>query len=326
MKNVVVFGGGNGLSTTLKGIKSIKDINISAVVTVADSGGSTGEIRKHYNSPALGDLRRVVVALSKKETVLNELMEYRFPKNDKELGSPFDNHSLGNIIMLALNNINGFYEGIRTLSNIFNVCGEVVPLTNNVSCDIQATYSDGSKAVQEHNIPNKGKHIDEISYVNVDEISVNPRVIEVIENADLIVFSFGSLYTSIVASFALPEVKKALIKNKDKKFAYLCNIMTQPGETDGMSAYEHIQAIEKHLEYGIIDYIVINNEAPNEKLIKKYNDAGSQLILPDKKITNSHCNVLELSLIDNNNENVLRHDVKKVKKAFETLLKEIVEG
>ncbi len=298
MKNVVVFGGGNGLSTTLKGIKSIKGINISAVVTVADSGGSTGEIRKHYNSPALGDLRRVVVALSKKESPLNDLMEYRFP--DAGLESPFNNHSLGNIIMLALNNINGFYEGIRTLSNIFNVCGEVVPLTNDVSCDIQARYSDGTNAVKEHNIPNKSKKIEEISYVNKEDIKVNPRVLEVIENADLVVFSFGSLYTSIIASFILPEVKNALIKNKDKKFAYLCNIMTQPGETDEMTAYEHIQAIEKHLEYGIIDYVVINNEIPNDTLIKKYKEAGSSIILPDKKIRDSHCNVLELSLIDNN--------------------------
>lgn len=319
--NVVIFGGGNGLSTTLKGLKEIKDINIAAVVTVADSGGSTGEIRKYYNSPALGDLRRVVVALSKKETVLNELMEYRFP--EQGLQDPFNNHSLGNIIMLALNNMNGFYEGIRTLSKIFNISGEAIPLTNDVSCEIQASYTDGSVTVSEHNIPNTTKKIEEISYVDKDSIKVNPRVLEVIEDADLIVFSFGSLYTSIIASFILPEVKEALIKNKDKKFAYLCNIMTQPGETDNMSAYEHIKAIEKHLEYGIIDYIIINNEIPSQQLVDKYQKAGSSLILADKKIKDSHASVLELSLIDNNNETVLRHDIKKIKKAFLKLLKTI---
>lgn len=318
IKNVVVFGGGSGLSTTLKAIKTIKDINISAVVTVADSGGSTGVIRHYYKSPALGDLRRVIGSLSQKETFFNDLMEYRFKQQNKQ--SPLDNHSLGNLIMLALNEKYGFYDGVRFLSDVLKIKGEVIPLTDNEECELQAEYEDGTIAEKEHNIPNEQKKIKTISYKNDVNIKVNPRVIEAIRNADLIVFSFGSLYTSIIASIALSEVKKVLIENKDKKFVYLCNIVTQPGETDNMNAYDHINAIEEHLEHGIIDYILINNDTPSKELLEKYSKTNSKMVEIDNNIKKSHCIILSESLIDNSNHEHIRHDIKKINKAFKKLL------
>lgn len=323
MKNIVIFGGGNGLSTSLKGLKEINDINIRAVVTVADSGGSTGQIRKFYKSPALGDLRRVLVSLSKRETFLNQLMNYRFNSNHPE--DPLNNHSLGNLIMLATNEMNGFYEGIRLLSNIFDVKGEVIPLTDSVDCELVAHYDDGTTMISEHSIPDANKRIDYIEYLNENDIIVNPRVLEVINEADIIVFSFGSLYTSIIASMALPKVKEALLANKDKTFVYLCNIVTQPDETPNMDAYDHILAIEKQLEHGIIDYIVMNDHLPSSNLIKKYEKTNAQLILPNDRIKNSHCEVVASSLIDDYNQELIRHDTKKIKKAFKILLEKMEE-
>lgn len=323
MKNIVVFGGGSGLSTTLKAIKNIKDINLSAVVTVADSGGSTGMIRNHYKSPALGDLRRVLGSLSQKETFFNDLMEYRF--KEKKLESPFDKHSLGNIIMLALNEKYGFYDGIRFLSEVLKVKGEVIPLTDNEECELEAEYEDGTKALQEHNIPNLSKKIKYIKYKDEFKINVNRRVIEVIRNADLIIFSFGSLYTSIIASIALPEIKQALIENKDKKFAYFCNMVTQPGETDNMNVYDHVKAIEEHLEHGIIDYVIANDDIPNKALIEKYEKANSKLVEIDNDIRKSHCHLITTSLVDNSNDEHIRHDIKKINKSFKNLLS-LLEG
>lgn len=322
MKNIVFFGGGTGLSTILKGIKDLADIQISAVVTVADSGGSTGMLRKEYGIPAIGDIRQVLIALARKESLLNELMSYRF--DQKADCSTIGRHSLGNLIIYSLIDIKkDFYDGIFYLSKVFNVIGDILPVTDYANCHLKATYSDGSTQVGEDKIPIKNKKITSITYCDIDKITVNPKVIQAIHDADVYVFSCGSLYTSIIATLALPEIKKALLENSEKHFVYFSNIVTQPNETSNMNAYEHVQEIEKYLCSGILNTIIMNNKNPCDELISKYEASGAKLILPDERIMNSHCEVLQASLIDNSNTQTIRHDVKKIRKVFKQYLKEI---
>lgn len=320
MRNIVIFGGGTGLSTLLKGIKEIPDINLQAIVTVADSGGSTGIIRKEYNIPAIGDIRKVLLSLANQESILNDLMHYRFSKHivDATIGD----HSLGNLIIYSLIDIkDDFYKGIQYLSEVFRITGEIIPLTDFAGCELKAIYEDGSFCIGESCIPNTKKKIKEITYCDIEKISVNPRAINAINEADIIVFSCGSLYTSIIANIVLPEIKEAILANRHKTFCYFCNIVTQPSETRAMEAIEHIQEIEKHLEYGIIDAIIMNDTLPDKALIEKYELSGSKLILPNERIQNSHCEIIAESLIDNNNHDNIRHDAKKIKKAFKLFLK-----
>lgn len=322
MKNIVFFGGGTGLSSILKGIKEIQDINISAIVTVADSGGSTGILRKEYNVPALGDIRQVLISLSNKEDFLNQLMKYRFEKNPDAIS--LKDHSLGNLIIYSFIDIkNSFYDGIHYLSEIFKITGEIIPVTDYAKCELRAFYTDGTFMDSEDKIPSEVKKIDNITYCDIEKINVNPLALHAINNADVIVFSCGSLYTSVIANLALPQIKNALILNKEKAFVYISNIVTQPNETRDMDALDHIKEIEKYLQHGIIDAILMNNTKPLSTLVDKYKNANSKLILPDERIYNSHCSVYEASLIDDSNLLNIRHDYKKLKKLFIQYLKEI---
>lgn len=322
MKNIVFFGGGTGLSSILKGIKEIPDINISAIVTVADSGGSTGILRKEYNVPALGDIRQVLIALSNKEEFLNQLMKYRFEKTPDAIS--LKDHSLGNLIIYSFIDIkNSFYDGIHYLSEIFKITGEIIPVTDYAKCELRAYYTDGTFMDGEDKIPSETKKIDSITYCDLEKINVNPLAIHAINNADIIVFSCGSLYTSVIANLALPQIKDALISNKEKAFVYISNIVTQPNETRDMNAFDHIKEIEKYLCHGIVDAILMNNTKPLGELVNKYGRVNSKLILPDEKIYNSHCAVYEASLIDDSNTLNIRHDYKKLKKLFVQYLKEI---
>ncbi|MGL4950280.1 MAG: gluconeogenesis factor YvcK family protein [Mycoplasma sp.] len=322
MKNIVFFGGGTGLSTLLRGIKEIDGIHIQAIVTVADSGGSTGLIRKEFNIPALGDIRQVMLSLSQKENILQKLTEYRFNPKNKE-NSSLSKHSLGNLIIYALIDLNNdFYQGIYHLSKIFNLKGEVIPVTDYPNAQLIARYEDGTEQIGEHLIPSLGKKIEFISHMETDKIVVNPRAIQAINEADIIVFSCGSLYTSIIANLSLPAIKNALLENDEKKFIYFSNIVTQPNETMGFDALDHVAEIEKYLKYGIIDIVVMNDTKPSDKLIEKYKETKSDLILPNERIMNSHCEVIGCSLIDNSNQDNIRHDAKKIKKAFKKILGE----
>ncbi|MGL4951514.1 MAG: gluconeogenesis factor YvcK family protein [Mycoplasma sp.] len=321
MKNIVFFGGGTGLSTILRGIKDIPNINIQAIVTVADSGGSTGVIRREFDIPAVGDIRQVMTALAQKENILTDLMSYRF--GSKLADSTIDDHSLGNLIIYALTDLQkDFYNGVHYLSKVFNLKGEVIPVTDNSKSQLIAKYTDGTEQIGEHLIPRRDKKIETIAYTETDSIVVNQRAIQAINEADYVVFSCGSLYTSIIANLALPEIKKALINNKEKHFIYFSNIVTQPDETNGMDILDHIQEIEKYLDYEIIDTVIMNDQMPNDELLEKYEQFGSKMLLPNERILKSYCEVISANLLDDSNLKNVRHDAKKIKKIFRKVLGE----
>lgn len=316
MKEVVILGGGSGLSAILKGIKEIPGINLSVIVSVADDGGSTKVIRKEFNVPAVGDLRQVIISLSSSEHILKDLMNYRFnSKNNKN--STLHNHSLGNLIILALIKISGsFYNGIQMISDVLKVNGSIYPISNNSNIKLEAEYTDGTKTIGEHKIPNPKKRIKTIRYVNLDKIKTNPIAIEKTKKADYIIFSVGSLYTSIIPNLIAPGIKEAILQNEKATLIYLANIMTQNGETHGMTIYDHVKEIEKYLDYGIIDKVIVHKDKISNKLVEKYKKENSDILLADQDLLNSHVDVIAASLINNNETRFIRHDFKKIKKIF----------
>lgn len=308
MKNVVVIGGGHGLSTIVKGIKEIEDINISAIVTVADDGGSTGRIREYYSIPAMGDIRAVMLALSQADSLSNDLMDYRFAGANKE---DVIGHSLGNLILTALTNMTGSFEiAIKTLSKYLNIKGNIIPST--LQCvTLLAKMSDGSIIEGEKNIPNQNTNISEVFYK--DEVKANPEAIKAIENADLIIYGIGSLYTSILPNTIIDGISCSLNNTKAKK-VYFANCMTQAVETYNFDLKDHIDALDKHNTP--VDIVVVHSNIIPEEIKKRYLDRNS--IEVD---THRDCQkqVLSFDLLKFDN-GLVRHDSEKIKKVVESLL------
>ena len=237
MKKIVIFGGGSGLSQLLKGLK-LFPIDVTAVVSVSDNGKSTGRLRKDYNIPAVGDISKVLLAMSESDSEIIDLMNYRFTKS-KSLG----NHSIKNLLLTALLDIKGdFANSLPVLVKLLNIKGNVLPLTED-NVDLVGITNTKEKLVGEEQITKSKKLIEKIEYS--DEITVNPKVLDMVKKADLIIFSSGSLITSIIPHLLNEELNNA-IKNSKAKTMYICNLFTQPGETDGFSVSAHIKLIEKY--------------------------------------------------------------------------------
>ena len=261
MKKIVIFGGGSGLSQLLKGLK-LFPIDVTAVVSVSDNGGSTGRVRKDYNIPAVGDVSKVLLSMSECENDIKELMNYRFTKS-KSLG----NHSIKNLLLTALLDLKGNFDtSLPVLEKILDVKGKVLPLTED-NVDLVGLTSDGKKIVGEEQITYTKKKVVRITYSN--EITVNPKVIESVKKADLIIFSSGSLITSIIPHLLNNKLNNA-IKNSKAKKMYICNLFTQPGETDDYKVSDHLKLLESYLGKNTIDIVIANNSKMNSSLVKKY--------------------------------------------------------
>lgn len=318
MKKVVIIGGGTGLSSLLRGLKEVEGIELYAIVSVADDGGSTGKIRLDYKIPAVGDLRQVITSLSEKESIVDHIMQYRFKANNEDSG--LSGHSLGNLILAALVDIEkDFYKGIEKITDVLKLKGQVLPITDYHDITLKATYTDGSSIIGESNIPNLKKKIKFLECLEIDKVHPNPIAIEAILKADVIILGVGSLYTSLIANLVVPKVKDAIIDNKSANIIYVSNIMTQPGETDNMNISDHIKAIEEHLEYGIIDKVVVHSTKIPTHILQKYAKEKSYPVKLDSHIYDSHVEVCEADLLDSSKP-IIRHDAKKIRKVFKTLL------
>ncbi len=280
---VVCIGGGSGLSSLLKGLKQFP-LDITAVVTVADDGGSTGILREQFQMPAPGDLRKVILSLSNTKR-LEELFNYRF-EDDNDLSS----HTVGNIIIAALFRLNNndFLKTIESLSDMINTSGRVLPVSKDL-VKLKAEYEDGTIAVGEAVIPNPNKRIKKMSFN--EGVAVNKDVIQAILDADVVVFSCGSLFTSIVPNLLFDEVKSAIKRTYATK-VYVSNIMTQKGETSGFNVKDHINVLEETIGDFDLDYVLANNNFEvDQKYLKKYQDEGSEFV----KL--SDLNILKLDMI-----------------------------
>ena len=262
-KKVVVLGGGSGMSNLLSGLKQYP-LDISAIVTVCDDGRSTGILREEFNIPAVGDIRRVLVSLSETEPLVMDLFNYRFNTT-----SDLDGHTVGNLLLTAASEITGnLSEGIEALSKVLNLKGKVVPLTED-NVTLMAKLSDGTIIEGEHNITlrKEKSKIDKVYYK--EPAIATKEALKAIRQADLILLSMGSLYTSIIPNLLIDSVVSE-IENSKAKIMYVCNMMTQPGETDDFKVSDHIKVLNQYLGKRKIDIVLANTGKIDSEMAKFY--------------------------------------------------------
>lgn len=308
MKNVVVIGGGHGQSVILRGLKEIDNINLTAIVTISDDGGSTGRLRDHFNVPAVGDIRNVMLALANNKNLIYDLMEYRFDGDSEE---DVEGHNLGNLMLTALlKKGDTLEESIKELSNYLNIKANVVPVSNEV-VTLYATMEDDSIVKGEKNIPSMNNHIETVYYDH--DVKANKKAVEAILNADLIIYGIGSLFTSILPIVIIKEINDALHSTKAKRI-YMANCMTQNNETFDFDLKAHEKALFKHNTP--LDYIIAaDNEIPAH--IKEKYAAQDCFEVIDNKDTDTK--VIKKDLLDFSS-GLVRHSSEKIKKVIEDLL------
>lgn len=250
-KKVVIFGGGTGLSNIVRGLKRYP-IELTAVVTVADDGGSSGRLFDQYDIPPPGDIRQVMAALSDVEPLIEKMFQYRFDGAD-DLGG----HSLGNLMLAALTQITGdFARAVEQLGKVLNIKGNVLPAANQ-RITLHAELEDGSIITGESKIPLYGRRIRKV-FISPEHVEPLPETPGTIKHADLIVFGPGSLYTSILPTILVKDIRDAVIESKAKK-VYISNLTTQRGETYRYTASEHIEALYDHAGEPFLDAVLVND-------------------------------------------------------------------
>jgi len=309
---IAVIGGGTGLASLLRGLKKFP-IDITAIVTVADDGSSSGSLREELDMPPPGDIRNVLVALSEAEPLVNDLFQYRFEEGNGLVG-----HPIGNLLLAAMNKItDNFATAVENLSDVLNVRGRILPVCNEALC-LCAEYEDGATVIGESNIPNDGKKIKRVYYEEPCQ-ALESAVIAVKE-ADLVVLAPGSLYTSIIPNLLFSEMKKAIEETR-AKFVYCCNIMSQPGETTDFTVSEHIKSIEDHVGFHFVDSVLVNDGEIEADVIKKYVNENSNIVEIDHNILDEMgINIIQSRMVDYNEAKEVRHDSRKVAAVIFSLL------
>lgn len=270
---IVAIGGGTGLAAILSGLKEITS-NITACVTVSDEGGSSGKLRDTFGILAPGDIRNCIVALSTAPKLLSQLFNYRFQEGDGLKG-----HTLGNLFIAALARITGSFESaVRESSHVLSIRGRVCPLTRQ-NIRLVAELSDGSAILGEKDIGCAKIPIRRLS-IDPPGFEVTPEVITAIREADLVVVGPGSLYTSILPNLIHPECRRALLETA-APVVYICNVMTQSGETANFTAADHVRVIYEHTSPGLFDWILLNTAAPDPKYIERYRQEGAAPVRVD---------------------------------------------
>ena len=301
---VVTIGGGTGLSVLLRGLKKYP-LDITAVVTVADDGGSSGKIRSDMNIPSPGDIRNVIAALSDVEPYLEKMFQYRFDSGEVK------GHPVGNLMIAAMTDIHGdFSTAVKVMSRILNVRGTVLPTTNDIAT-LNAVLSTGEIIRGESSITEAGGVIDHV-YITPSRVKPNEDVLRAIEQADYIIMGPGSLYTSIIPNLVISKVSEKIRESNAKKI-YVCNVMTQHGETDNYTVSDHIVAINKHVEENIFDLVIANSREFDDSILSKYHKEKQEPV----KIDQEKIKELGIKLIKNNDvgivdNNTIRHNADKV--------------
>ncbi len=303
-KKVVVLGGGTGMSILLRGLKKFP-FDITAIVSVCDDGRSTGILREEFNTPAVGDIRKVLVSLSETEPMVEKLLNYRFKKD-----SSLNGHTVGNILLTAAANISGnISDGIETLSKVLNLRGKLVPLTED-NVILMGKTEDGSIIEGEHNITQDKRNIIDVFYKETP--IVTPSALDAIKEADLIILSMGSVFTSIIPNLICKEVIDT-IENSKAKIMYVCNMMTQPGETDNFNVSHHIKLLNKYLGKRKIDVVVANNGKIDDEMLRRYEtlEQKDQVILDVENVKKLDVEIIQsdFSIIE---DNIIRHDAIKL--------------
>lgn len=309
---VVAIGGGHGLSNLLFGLKEYTS-NLTAIVTVADSGGSSGRLREEFNIVAPGDIRNCLVALADAPALMGELFQFRFAEDSQLKG-----HNFGNLFLTAMVQLTGgdFEKAVKESSRVLAIRGKVVPSTvHNVH--LVAEYKDGSRTVGEAKIPRANARIERLC-LEPKDIWPTEEALEAIAGADIIILGPGSLYTSVIPNLIIRGVAEAIQRSSAYKI-YICNVMTQPGETDGYSASDHVKALVKHAGEGIIDVCLVNDAIAPEEALERYRQEGAYPVKVDvDHIKDLGCKVVAEDLLGVND--YVRHDSKKLTKVLIDLM------
>ena len=304
-KKVVVFGGGTGLSTLLNGLKDFP-LDITAIITVSDNGRSTGRLRQEFNTPAVGDIRKVISNLSDTDEDIKKMLEYRF-----ETSSDLNGHAVGNLILTSMLDITGsLKESIKHLSKLLDVRHTVLPISEDNEITRMATTKEGNIVEGECEITETEETIDHIFYK--EEPKVLDEVIDAIKKADLIILSMGSLYTSLLPNIICKRVLDTLDVTK-APIMYVCNAMTQPGETDNFTVGDHIELINNYLNKRKIDVVIASNSKIDQKIINKYSSEEQKdpVLIDKEKIESLNVELIEADIFKEEDE-LLRHNSIKL--------------
>ena len=312
---IVTVGGGTGLSVLLSGLKNYTS-NISAVVTVADNGGSSGRLRQQFDVLPPGDIRNCLVALADAPILMRDLFQFRFDEN-----SEFSGHSFGNLFLMVMSRLTGDFEkAIKETSKVLALRGQVIPSTLE-DVTLLAHYYDGSTVIGENQIPKVRKPINRVS-LTPEQPAATPDALKAIKEAQIIVLGPGSLYTSIIPNLLIKEITQAIAESEAIK-VYVCNVMTQPGETDGYSVCDHVKALVSHSHAHILDYCVVNNGEVPPEILGRYSQGNSTLVVNDRKKVES----LGFRLVEEDfsmiADGVIRHDQEKLAKIILSFIEEI---
>ena len=314
---IVALGGGHGLSNMLRGLKSRTD-SLTAIVTVADDGGGSGVLRQEMGMPPPGDIRNCMQALANVEPVMEQLLAYRFTEGS------LAGQAFGNLILAALNGISdSFDQAVERMSQVLAISGRVLPVTNeNVA--LEATFENGTHVLGESKIFRFKKEQDcRIARVRLlpEHPAALPQTLEAIRQADLILLGPGSLYTSVIPNLLVDGVAEAICASQALKL-YVCNIMTQDGETEGMTAGDHVAALLAHGAPGLLDLCLTNCAPVREGLLERHEAENAHPILVDRaRIEKLGVEVVEYPLADENGD-FARHDTEKLADAILELYQE----
>ncbi len=318
--NVVCIGGGTGMPTVLNGLKKYTN-NLTALVGVTDSGRSSGMLRRDMGILPPGDIRNCLISLSKSEKLLHDLFQYRFEAGNLE------GHSFGNLLIAALSKVTGSFENaINETSKILNIQGQVLPISLE-DTHLCGEFEDGAIVEEEDEIYRRhalSKSSAKLKRVFLkDEKKGNPSAIKAIKDADCIIIGPGSHYVSVLNNFLYPDIRDAINSSSAKKI-YICNIVTQPFQTDDYSVSDHVKQLMEYLQ-GKIDYVIVNNKIPKLELMKKYEDDGSYLVKYNREslkllgVEAIEADVMEEILeqrILYERKDLLRHDSDKIAKSI----------
>ena len=305
-KKVVVLGGGTGISYLLRGLKDFP-VDITAVITVSDNGRSTGKLREEFHTPAVGDIRKVITNLSQIDDPIKDMMSYRF-----NTSSDLDGHAVGNLILTAMLDITGSLKSsIAHLSKILDVRHTVLPISEDSDLTLMGRDTEGNIIEGEEQITQAHRKIEKIYYKH--EPKVLPEVITAIKDADLIIFSTGSLYTSVLPNIICEQVKDAFNKTK-APIMYLCNIVTQPGETDNFTVGDHVKLLNRYLDKKKVDVVIANNKKVSEAMAKRYEtEEQKDPVLIDREVLDEiGIELIEDDLMIIDSDNTLKHNSLKL--------------
>lgn len=301
--NITVVGGGTGLSVLLRGMKEVTR-NVTAVVTVADDGGSSGRLREEFNVIPPGDLRNCLVALADTEPMMEKLFQYRFTGNSDLAG-----HSFGNLFITAMTEVTGDIEqALKESSRVLAVKGRVFPATTAKVC-LSATMDDGTVVDGESQIPLVHKRIKRV-HIFPRQVEAVPSTLKAIREAEVIVLGPGSLYTSVIPNLLVEDIAREIRESSAIKI-YICNVMTQPGETDDYTASMHVRALIEHGGNGIVDYVLVNNKSISQEMQEHYAREGQYPVLVDENaIADLGVKCFKADIIDDSK--MIHHDSLKL--------------